>query len=318
MGNQKVSYLIFLCCTVIFLSGCTQTISKLQQYKKEFFSSYDTKNELQNLQKHKQQYELYEKNFQIDEIITLEDIRLSKDKGHMGLWLPSKFLKENQAGLYFLEKFDPSKKVIVFIHGAGGNAIEWRDIIDSFDKNDFQALVLSYPSGIELDVTAGLVSGSLKKLASKYNIENYIIIAHSMGGLVAKKVIGNLNTAKQFTDTFISLSTPWGGHEAAKDVKELPYYISSWNDMRSNSKFIQGLENNFLLDGVNHYLLFGYKGEDRFFSRDNDGVISLQSQLKAYAQRGAKKIFGFNETHVGILRSKEVILVINNILKNKL
>lgn len=314
--KSHISFIIGF--SILFLfTGCSNTVNDFKVYKKEFLSSYNTKDTSKNLQKNSELNSLYKTSFSLNEIIDIRDQKLSKKQGQMGLWLPSKFIKENGGGLYFLDKYDADKKVIVFIHGAGGNGIEWREILNYIDLDSYQPLLFSYPSGLELEVISRVLADNLKSLAGEYSIEEFIMIAHSMGGLVAKKSIQELNKKTPYVKTFITLSTPWEGHEGAKDVKKLPYYIPSWDDMRSNSSFITGLKNKRILKGVDYYLLFGYKGEDTMFSRDNDGVISLKSQLSLYAQKEAKKVYGFNETHVGILVSKEVTTILDDILNNK-
>jgi hypothetical protein len=88
--------------------------------------------------------------------------------------------------------------------------------------------------------------------------------------------------------------------------------------MIPNSEFIVNLKNKYNSLSVNHYLLFGYKGNSTIYSRDNDGVISLKSQLNYYDQVNAKKVYGFNETHISILQSDRVFNMINIILNDKL
>jgi pimeloyl-ACP methyl ester carboxylesterase len=231
--------------------------------------------------------------------------------------LSYKFLTENGGGLYFLNKYDPNKEIVLLVHGAKGNGVNWKYLINNLDKR-FQPLIVSYPSGVNLNISANIITRKLENLFLKYKISNFNIIAHSMGGLVAKQIINNLNHNKYKINTFITLSTPWGGHEAATKTKDLPYSIPSWHDMIPNSEFIVNLKNKYNSLSVNHYLLFGYKGNSTIYSRDNDGVISLKSQLNYYDQVNAKKVYGFNETHISILQSDRVFNMINIILNDKL
>ena len=43
-------------------------------------------------------------------------------------------------------------------------------------------------------------------------------------------------------------------------------------------------------------------------------MITLESQLEPRAQRQATKIYGFNETHRGVLSSTEVAALVNSLL----
>jgi hypothetical protein len=139
-----------------------------------------------------------------------------------------------------------------------------------------------------------------------------------MGGLISKSLIKELNKDEKRVELFITLSTPWGGHAGATNTKDLPYYIPSWDDMKKDSQFINSIKDISILRNINHYLMFGYKGKITLYSRDNDGTISIKSQLAQYAQDSAINVFGFNENHTGILISKKVSKKINIILNDKL
>ena len=46
-----------------------------------------------------------------------------------------------------------------------------------------------------------------------------------------------------------------------------------------------------------------------------NGRVSLNKQLRSEAQKEARKVRGFNENHISILRSKETTAYINTLLK---
>ena len=48
----------------------------------------------------------------------------------------------------------------------------------------------------------------------------------------------------------------------------------------------------------------------------NDGTVTVASQLRQEAQRGAARLYGFNETHMGVLESAEVSALLNGLLRN--
>jgi uncharacterized alpha/beta hydrolase family protein len=150
----------------------------------------------------------------------------------------------------------------------------------------------------------------------KYNFQYMPIIAHSMGGLVMKDVISRMTpTELQIVQNFITISTPWNGDNLAKKSSSLDYSLPYWVDMKPNSLFLNELNNKEIPASVKHYLFFGYKGKVTLTAGiDNDGVISLESQLKYERQYNAYKVFGYNETHTSILRSSEVIDRIYTIL----
>ena len=50
---------------------------------------------------------------------------------------------------------------------------------------------------------------------------------------------------------------------------------------------------------------------------NNDGVVTLASQLRQDAQDKALQIPGYDENHVGILANDDVIKKVNQILKSR-
>ena len=140
-----------------------------------------------------------------------------------------------------------------------------------------------------------------------------------MGGLISRSLINDIvekdarHNAKMM---FITISTPWGGHQAAQfGIDFAPAVIPSWVDMVPNSPFQQTLFQTPWPDRMKYYLFFSFKGGRNPFTNGNDdGTVSLISQLKPEAQEAAVKSFGFNEDHTSILKSPQVSEKINEIL----
>ena len=51
------------------------------------------------------------------------------------------------------------------------------------------------------------------------------------------------------------------------------------------------------------------------FMNNNDGSVELASELDYLVQAEAERIFGYNESHVGILSSQRVLDEINRLLE---
>ena len=54
------------------------------------------------------------------------------------------------------------------------------------------------------------------------------------------------------------------------------------------------------------YLFFGIGGRSSKYDDNNDGVVTVASQLPRWAQDQSRAVIGFNENHMGILNSAEV------------
>jgi pimeloyl-ACP methyl ester carboxylesterase len=218
------------------------------------------------------------------------------------------FFKEVGGNIYFLEPYDPRKIPILFVHGAGGSPQDWRYFFDHIDRSRYQPWFFYYPSGSTIDSTAHLLFWKLFNLQLRYRFEKIYITAHSMGGLVVRSFLLNHGAQVPTVKLFVSMSTPWGGEATAElGVKNSPAVVPSWNDMQPNGHYMRSLFARKLPAGVDYYLLFGYKGGYSMMRPNNDGTVTLASELRKPAQAEAKMVYGFDEDHVGILSSPQVL-----------
>jgi pimeloyl-ACP methyl ester carboxylesterase len=196
---------------------------------------------------------------------------------------------------------------VLFVYGIGGSSQDWKTIFDKINRTKYQLWFYQYPTGFHLDKSANALANSLILLKQRYGFEHIDVVAHSMGGLVARGAIQRAaNLAKtNFVSHFISISTPWDGHEAAKmGVKHMNYPVPSWQDMVSGSSYLKEILSHPLPAGTRYDLIFGYKSSGGFGLPDeNDGVVSLQSELVPQVQEEAASVFGLHEEHKAILNS---------------
>ena len=256
----------------------------------------------------------------LGKITTLDNDNFSEENVQKGLWQPYEFIKTVDFGLFFLEEYDPNKKVVLFIHGINGSPRNFENLIASLDKSKFQAFILYYPSGVSISRVSKYTKDLVEELQVRLKLEKISVVTHSMGGLTSRKLLNLLSDDKStLVDAFISISTPWEGHAGANSgLKYSPLIIPVWRDMATSSDFIANLFKTPLPSSTKHYLLFSYKGSSMTTDGNSDGVVSIKSQLKLDAQEGASLVRGFNEDHNSILQSKEVIKLVNKILKQQL
>lgn len=248
-------------------------------------------------------------------LASMEDDLFSDEHGKKGFWTPIEFFKEFGGNVYFLEAYDADKIPILFVHGAAGSPQNWRSIIERIDRTKFQPWVFYYPSGASIDSMSYLLLWKLLNLQTKYKFKELYITAHSIGGLVVRSFMVNYGHFFPTITNFISISTPWGGEElAGVGVKYSPAVIPAWRDMQPGSEFIDSIFRKKMPPTVDHYLFFGHKGNRNILRPNNDKVVTLASQLDQRSQRDAKMVFGFNEDHVSILSSDQVISHYNSIL----
>jgi len=218
---------------------------------------------------------------------------------HKGMWAPVDFLREAGIGIYFLEPYDPRKIPVLFINGAVGSPLDWRHFYQRMDTSRYQAWFYFYPSGLPLKRLTETLAGMTRNLHDRYSFNHMAVVAHSMGGLIGRGVLLDPAIAQQdFVDVFVSFSAPWEGLDSAKiGIKYAPAAVPSWYDIATDSPYQQAIFKHKLPGNISYYLLFGYK----------DTAVPIKSLLFDPAQREAKRIFGYDEGHVSILASPQVI-----------
>lgn len=255
---------------------------------------------------------------QLGTVVSLDDGRFGEEYARRGLWEPVKFLEEPGGGLFFLEPYDPARIPVLFVHGAGGFPQQWSAMIESLDRTHFQPWVLQYPSGFRLDLIGTALAKYLHELQVKHGFDRICIVAHSMGGLVARSAInhGTANGSPLLVRLLITLATPWQGHRAAmQGVERSPFVIPSWYDMSPGSPFLRELAATPLPPCTEFVLLFGYRGASHGNGDLSDGSIFLSSVLDGGMQGAASVVRGFDADHVSILQNSDAILTVNELLR---
>jgi pimeloyl-ACP methyl ester carboxylesterase len=265
--------------------------------------------------------EALEKAFRMGDVVKLSDPRFAAKNGNMGFWEPLKFITTIGGGIFFLQKYEPGKIPVLIIHGAGGNPVEFEDLIKSIDRDRFQPWVLFYPSGMRLGIVSQWTCDTISILRVQYKFKHLYIVAHSMGGLVARDLINRMikSGSGEILRFFVSMSTPWDGHAfAKKGAEQCPAVIPAWYDMTPGSPFIKNLFKTPLPSHLEYNLFFSYRGGWHLtIPRNNDGTVALRSELFLPAQLSAKNIFGFDVSHGDILSDPVVIERMNILFEER-
>lgn len=266
----------------------------------------------------------------VGELASLSDARFAEAVAEDGLWRPLDFLFKVGAGVYFLEPYDARKLPVLFVHGINGTPANFRTLIGRLDRAHFQPWVYYYPSGASLDVVADHLTQTMRKLQLTHGLSRFAVVAHSMGGLVSRGFL--LRYAESgggaAVPLYVTIATPWGGHKAAElGVKTAPAVVRVWVDMAPGSAYQRALfykdpetrhTRRTLPRGTPHHLLFTYNQGSVSLGEANDGTVTLASQLLREAQSQAARLYGFNETHMGVLESEEVSALLNELLASTL
>jgi pimeloyl-ACP methyl ester carboxylesterase len=251
----------------------------------------------------------------------LSDPKFGAKSGPRGLWEVMDFLNEGLAGIYFLEPFDPDRIPVLFVHGIGGFPQQFEAMIDGLDRERFQPWFYFYPSGFALDGLASHLSILLERLQVQLGFDELAVIAHSMGGLVARGAILKYaaETDRDDVGLFVTISTPWGGDVSAERAASAPIALPpSFEDMSPKSDYLRWLyyeheELRSLPPSAEFHLVFGYR-MDGSSQVANDGSVSVASQARLEAQAQATTIRALDYGHVAILASPEALAHVNQLL----
>jgi pimeloyl-ACP methyl ester carboxylesterase len=258
-------------------------------------------------------------------ISSLAEERFGEHQGPYGLWRPIDFLNEELAGIYFLEAYDDERTPVLFVHGISGFPREFETLIGQLDTSRYQPWFYFYPSGIGLAETSNHLARLIRKLQIELDFDEIAIVAHSMGGLVARGAILHYveDTGRNDIPIFITISSPFGGDVRASRTANARIAIpQSFKDMSPASDYLTWLfyENGdrevpkALPAETEHHMIIGYRGSGEPY---NDGTVSIESQAHVETQEHATSLRVWNFSHVGILHEQRTADHIDQLLDEK-
>ena len=118
-----------------------------------------------------------------------------KDLATLGLINPNK--AQGIKGLYMVEPYDPNRIPVVMVHGLWSSPTTWMEMFNDLRafpeiRNRFQFWFFLYPTGqpfwvsaAQLRDTLAEVRGTLDPGAKNTNLDQLVLVGHSMGGLVS-------------------------------------------------------------------------------------------------------------------------------------
>ncbi|MWV10526.1 alpha/beta fold hydrolase [Pseudomonas sp. R-28-1W-6] len=239
--------------------------------------------------------------------VALDDPRFDPQRISQGAWEPLDYLREVGYGLYLLEPWSDDKEPVFLVHGINDSPRTWQALLDGLDRQRFQAVLFHYPGSLPLGNSAYLLSEAIQDVQLRHGVRRFHIVAHSMGGLVARRAVQLLeaNAGSQNLCLFLTLATPWDGHPAAATgLKQAPVVVPTWRDLAPGSPYLQALFAGPLPAHVRQWLLVSYGGNSRLLAQPNDGVVPLASQLRGPAQDEAEHLYLLEESHTSILHSE--------------
>jgi pimeloyl-ACP methyl ester carboxylesterase len=108
---------------------------------------------------------------------------------------------EKKTGLYFLQPYDPDRIPVVFVHGLISTPFNWVQTISGLEtdpeiRKRYQFWVFAYPTGNPVLYSALRLREELAKVDKVYpNHRDYVLVGHSMGGLLSQAQVTNISRA---------------------------------------------------------------------------------------------------------------------------
>ena len=186
---------------------------------------------------------------------------------------------------------------MLFVHGIGEPAAA---SALRTSMRPFQPWVYYYPSGGSLSLCAGISARRWTNLRPQYGVKRFVVVAHSMGGLVARAfILRFLEARAQAVEIFVTLATPWGGHKSAGGVGTLQRWCAPGTTWRRTVAFYGDLPQDpdtvqrrrTFPRSLAHHLLVAFNRNSASFGASDDRVVTVASQLRAEAQQSLPSVW---------------------------
>ena len=253
-----------------------------------------------------------------DEIVPLTHTLFAPEVAATGLWHSAFYLENYGTALVFAAAFDDDRVPVVLVPGIGGSPRDFGDLVPMLQRAGYQPLYFVYPSGMPLGNAARQLGGRLQEFLERHDVDRFVVIGHSMGGVVAKGLLDQVDVTDDLPSwrLFIAIAAPFGGVDMAQYANRLPQHPPAWDDLAPNSGFMHQIRSTRFPPDLHFYLFFGARSSNRLMAAlgNNDGVLSIDSVCGSPVTGWARDVFGFYEDHTSILSSPLVLGRVENVL----
>jgi pimeloyl-ACP methyl ester carboxylesterase len=125
---------------------------------------------------------------------------------------------ERQYGLVLDEDWEaraPGRSVVVLVHGYNSTAKSLSGLHAELNQRGWPCALFDYPNDGPIDESGELLSEELRRFAEEHSDQPVAIVAHSMGGLVARVAIEDRQLDPGNVSQLIMIATPNQGSQMA-------------------------------------------------------------------------------------------------------
>ena len=159
-------------------------------------------------------------------------------------------------------------KNIVYIHGAHSSSVSFNYLKMGLPAHN--ALMLDYRVDVPFMENEDRFE---REIAARFKDQSYSIIAHSLGGLHAAKIMLRCNHA----ESAVTIAAPYGGSQFADYLRWFAPQYQLFKDIRVTSPVIKSLKGFKISKPYLQIVTTG--GGNPLMQEDNDGTVTKQSQL---------------------------------------
>jgi len=186
--------------------------------------------------------------------------------------------RAGQWGLHLPEPFDPTAGSILLIHGLESSSKAWDGMASALRRQRIQVLTFDYPNDGSIAKSGDSLSEELSALGRRHKDFRVAIVAHSMGGLVARYALETPGKNPGCVTDLFTLGTPHAGSALAGGQKWLelafegpPSKQTDWKtlrdgtgeasvDLKPGSAFLNELNARSRSDKVRYHCGIGTRG----------------------------------------------------------
>lgn len=208
-------------------------------------------------------------------VIAFENPRDKKRKRAIVKQLTKTFGWPAGTGLQIPDGFKPRQRTMLLIHGLEAGPADMQRLVRACKASGIQSLIFDYPNDGPLSVSGERLNSELADFSKRFPQARLAIVAHSMGGLVARHCLENSNRLPDCITDLIMLATPHHGASLAyiQPWIELVFAVlpSKWDlhndglgesaiDLMPKSEFLSSLNARPRPSGIRYHLAIGRKG----------------------------------------------------------
>src|SRR3954464_304568 len=134
-------------------------------------------------------------------------------------------------GLRLPEQFDPSRPLVVLVHGLDCERVNWGGMAQCLIAEGYQIAPFTYPSDGPIAESAALLATNMSALRRAFPTAEVNVLAYSMGGLVSRAYVEGPDYAGG-VQRLIMVGTPntGSGWSRVRMLLELQEHYSLWRD----------------------------------------------------------------------------------------